>query len=250
MDGAKLDCVNIPELSVMYASKTEQEKLFSTLTPETIVALKRCWSERLCVLSNEHENESAEVYLPFNVDQRLMQIRPRRKDVHDIADMSMHQVCAQQLDMFCTFLSADECGKRLMHSNALLTCHVRLSLSDTDKLTNVFSTSDDVVRFFAHLRHLYYDALVNAGEAVGLLSSESQGEPLTQLVLDVFHHAGVGQMSTSQGIPRFTELIDVASNIKSPSMSLPLMPGTSSADISRLSMILQSRIYANLVVRN
>ena len=76
MDGAKLDCVTIPELSVMYASKTEQEKLFSTLTPETIVALKRCWAKRLCVLSNEHENESAEVYLPFNIEQRLMQIRP------------------------------------------------------------------------------------------------------------------------------------------------------------------------------
>ena len=246
MDGAKLDCVTIPELSAMYASKKEQEELFATLTPKTIAALKRCWEERLCVLSNEHENETAEVYLPFNVEQRLLQIRPSREYHHFNTDM-LHQACTQQLDEFCEFLRVDECGRRLMHSNALLICHARLSLSDTEKLTKIFSTPDDVVRFFAHLKHLYYDALVNAGEAVGLLSSESQGEPLTQLVLDVFHHAGVDQMSTSQGIPRFTELIDVATNIKIPCMSLPLIPTKSNEVLSRLSMILPRRKLISVV---
>lgn len=71
----------------------------------------------------------------------------------------------------------------------------------------------------------YQRALVDPGEAVGLLAAQSIGEPSTQMTLNTFHFAGFGAKNVTLGIPRLREIIMTASpNLKTPSMTLPLRP--------------------------
>ncbi|KAJ8306316.1 hypothetical protein KUTeg_016861 [Tegillarca granosa] len=62
------------------------------------------------------------------------------------------------------------------------------------------------------------------GEAVGLLCSQSIGEPSTQMTLNTFHFAGRGEMNVTLGIPRLREILMVGSaNIKTPTMEIPVL---------------------------
>jgi DNA-directed RNA polymerase I subunit RPA1 len=50
-------------------------------------------------------------------------------------------------------------------------------------------------------------AMVEPGENVGLLASQSIGEPSTQMTLNTFHFAGRGEMNVTLGIPRLREIL-------------------------------------------
>ncbi|KAK3341342.1 hypothetical protein B0T25DRAFT_338943 [Lasiosphaeria hispida] len=61
-------------------------------------------------------------------------------------------------------------------------------------------------------------AMVSPGEMVGVLAAQSIGEPATQMTLNTFHFAGVSSKNVTLGVPRLKEILNVASNIKTPSM--------------------------------
>jgi len=63
-------------------------------------------------------------------------------------------------------------------------------------------------------------AKVNPGEMVGVLAAQSIGEPATQMTLNTFHFAGVSSKNVTLGVPRLKEILNVATNIKTPSMTV------------------------------
>lgn len=70
----------------------------------------------------------------------------------------------------------------------------------------------------------YMRSLINPGEAVGIIASQSVGEPSTQMTLNTFHFAGHGAANVTLGIPRLREIVMTASaSIKTPQMTLPIL---------------------------
>ena len=63
-------------------------------------------------------------------------------------------------------------------------------------------------------------AAVNPGEMVGVLAAQSIGEPATQMTLNTFHFAGVSSKNVTLGVPRLKEILNIAKNIKTPSMTV------------------------------
>ncbi len=60
---------------------------------------------------------------------------------------------------------------------------------------------------------------VNIGEAIGIISAQSIGEPGTQLTMRTFHTGGVaGVTDITQGFSRLMELVDANKNPKSPAI--------------------------------
>ena len=51
-------------------------------------------------------------------------------------------------------------------------------------------------------------AIICPGEAVGVATAHSLGEPATQMTLKTFHFAGVASMNVTLGVPRITEIIN------------------------------------------
>ena len=68
----------------------------------------------------------------------------------------------------------------------------------------------------------YKNAKVQTGEAVGLISAESIGEPGTQMTLNTFHFAGVAEMNVTLGLPRIIEILDGRKELDSPMMEIYL----------------------------
>ena len=60
------------------------------------------------------------------------------------------------------------------------------------------------------------------GEALGLVTAQSFGEPSTQMALNVFHFAGVAEMQVTMGLPRLIEIFDARKKPSSPKMEIHL----------------------------
>jgi hypothetical protein len=60
----------------------------------------------------------------------------------------------------------------------------------------------------------------------GTLAAQSIGEPATQMTLNTFHYAAVSSKNVTLGIPRLKEIINIATNIKTPSLSFYLVPAS------------------------
>lgn len=67
----------------------------------------------------------------------------------------------------------------------------------------------------------YMKSIMEPGEAVGVVASQSVGEPSTQMTLNTFHLAGHSAKNVTLGIPRLREIVMTASrNISTPTMTL------------------------------
>lgn len=64
---------------------------------------------------------------------------------------------------------------------------------------------------------------VPAGECVGVVTAQSFGEASTQMVLNVFHSAGVAEMQVTLGLPRLIEIFDARKKPSTPQMTLHLV---------------------------
>jgi len=68
----------------------------------------------------------------------------------------------------------------------------------------------------------YKRALVEPGEAVGIVSAQSIGEPGTQMTLRTFHYAGVREQNVTLGLPRLIEIVDARRTPSTPIMTIYL----------------------------
>ena len=65
----------------------------------------------------------------------------------------------------------------------------------------------------------YNKNIVEAGEHVGVIASQSMGEPITQMTISAFHQAGIAAIKNlTSGLPRIKELLSLSKKIKTPQM--------------------------------
>jgi DNA-directed RNA polymerase subunit A' len=69
---------------------------------------------------------------------------------------------------------------------------------------------------------LHKEKKIAPGEAIGIVTAQSIGEPSTQMVLNVFHAAGVAEMQVTQGLPRLIEIVDARKTPSTPTMEIYL----------------------------
>ncbi|MBW2994364.1 DNA-directed RNA polymerase subunit A'' [Candidatus Woesearchaeota archaeon] len=94
----------------------------------------------------------------------------------------------------------------------------------------------------------YEDAMISPGEAVGLISAESIGEPGTQMTLDTFHFAGVAEMNVTMGLPRIIEILDGRKTLATPMMEIFLKsPYNKGKDIRKCAMLIKETTLGELV---
>ncbi len=70
--------------------------------------------------------------------------------------------------------------------------------------------------------YLHKEKKISPGEAIGIVTAQSFGEPSTQMVLNVFHFAGVQEMQVTLGLPRLIEIFDARKTPSTPLMEIYL----------------------------
>ena len=73
---------------------------------------------------------------------------------------------------------------------------------------------------------LYNKAQVEPGQAVGIVTAQSIGEPGTQMTLRTFHFAGIRERNVTLGLPRLIELVDARKKPVTPTMDIYLTEDT------------------------
>lgn len=83
-------------------------------------------------------------------------------------------------------------------------------------------TKDQLERVFKNLEEKYLYAKIQPGEAIGIVTAESFGEPGTQMTLRTFHFAGVAEVNVTLGLPRLIEIFDARKEPSTPLMQIYL----------------------------
>lgn len=91
----------------------------------------------------------------------------------------------------------------------------------------VRDSSDSIVQFKfggdgMDVAALHKNQKICPGEAIGILTAQSFGESSTQMVLNVFHSAGVAEVQVTQGLPRLIEILDARKLPSTPAMEIYL----------------------------
>ena len=91
-----------------------------------------------------------------------------------------------------------------------------------NKLANKTLNREQFVELIKILVNEYYKMLVDPGEAIGIVTAQSVGEPSTQMILRSFHFAGLREFSMALGLPRMIELVDARRKPSVPMMTIYL----------------------------
>lgn len=113
------------------------------------------------------------------------------------------------------------------------------------RVVDTFSIQpEDFDRMLEEVYHQHNRAKVSKGDMTGIIAAQSMGEVVTQLCLNTFHSAGISAKNVTLGVPRFKELINVAKQIKSPMMTLPLKDEYKA--LENIDFIAQKLEYVNI----
>jgi DNA-directed RNA polymerase subunit A" len=99
--------------------------------------------------------------------------------------------------------------KKLLEEIVAISEVYKLDKTKADKLADYIKTK-------------YDNAIVEPGEAVGIIAAQSLGEPGTQLTLRTKHFAGSAEVSVGSGIQRMEEIVDGRNKAKYPTMTIYL----------------------------
>jgi DNA-directed RNA polymerase subunit A' len=83
-------------------------------------------------------------------------------------------------------------------------------------------SKDGIEKVMKKVLDLIDRALAEPGEAVGVVTAQSIGEPGTQMTLRTFHFAGVKERNVTLGLPRLIELVDARKKPVTPTMDIYL----------------------------
>jgi len=159
--------------------------------------------------------------LPVNIRrliwdaQRIFRLDPRNP-----SDLSPGRIMKDVSDLLQRLGNS---GMNAAQKDALLlfSILIRSTLSVRRVLEEFYLTSAAFEWLLGEVETRFAGALVNPGEMVGTIAAQSIGEPATQMTLNTFHLAGVGSNVTS-GVPRLKEILNLAKNIKTPSLTVHL----------------------------
>ncbi|TPX19056.1 DNA-directed RNA polymerase II subunit RPB1 [Thyridium curvatum] len=172
---------------------------------------------------NKRKKDEDMMQLPLNI----IRIIETTKKVYGIRDQDRSNLRPQDviprvqamLDSMVIVRGNDETSLQADHSATILfkaQLRSRLAfkrITVQDRLSSIAFN-----HIIGELESRWAKVMVNAGEMVGVLAAQSIGEPATQMTLNTFHFAGVSSKNVTLGVPRLKEILNVASNIKTPGM--------------------------------
>ena len=88
------------------------------------------------------------------------------------------------------------------------------------EVVNAKVTSEEFDRIIEEIKKRVEYAMVEPGEAVGVVAAQSMGEPSTQMTMRTFHYAGVAELNVTLGLPRIMEIVDARKQPSTPMMTV------------------------------
>ncbi len=175
-------------------------------------------------------DDKEQMPLPFNIIRILETAKAtfrlrdgKRSDLHPTEVIPAVRAMLEKL----VVVRGDDAISRETQENAttLFKIHLRSRLAFKRMVTEYSLNKLALQHVLGEIESRFARATVSPGEMVGVLAAQSIGEPATQMTLNTFHFAGVSSKNVTLGVPRLKEILNVAKNIKTPSMTIYQLEG-------------------------
>jgi DNA-directed RNA polymerase subunit A" len=124
----------------------------------------------------------------------------------------------------------------------------RSILEEADQYMPKNASKTKIQKIMEEIFSQYKAAKIEAGEAIGLISAESIGEPGTQMTLNTFHFAGVSEMNVTVGLPRIIEVLDGRKKISTPTTEIYLVePYSKGKDIKQIANSIKETTFKEII---
>ncbi len=170
-----------------------------------------------------------QVHLPVNMDRLIWNAQRNFKinkasptDLHPLDVYTTVSEIAQELVLVRGEDSISQEAR--FNSTILFLALVRSKLSTKRVLKKLRLNKSALIWLKGEVVRIFYQAVVAPGETCGVLAAQSLGEPATQMTLNTFHSTGISAKNVTLGVPRLNEILNVAKNPKTPSLTLHLQP--------------------------
>eukprot|EP01035_Chromulina_nebulosa_P019444 gene19444-25324_t len=167
-------------------------------------------------------------YLPVNVD-RLIWNAQRQFRINTLEPTSLHpRTVVEEITKLCNedliiVPGDDPLSKEAQYNATLLFRSLLRSKLSSKRVLREFRLNESAFRYvLGNIKSEFRSAIVNPGEMCGVLSAQSIGEPATQMTLNTFHNTGIGAKNVTLGVPRLNEILNVAKQIRTPSLNIQL----------------------------
>lgn len=152
----------------------------------------------------------------FNIDRRKPSDLSPIEIVRNVQDLIKRLVIVRGGDRISQ--------EAQQNATLLFQCQLRQKLASRRVLEEYHLNREAFEWILGEVESQFQQAAANPGEMVGTLAAQSIGEPATQMTLNTFHYAGVSSKNVTLGVPRLKEILNVARNIKTPSLTIYLSP--------------------------
>ncbi|KAL4452229.1 hypothetical protein ABPG75_007891 [Micractinium tetrahymenae] len=155
--------------------------------------------------------------------QRKFGCRPHKRGFTDLDPLEVVRR-VQELCQKLMVVEGQDALSREAQRNATLLFHTLLrSTLASKRVCSEYKLSRAAWHWLTgEVETRFMNAMAAPGEVVGTVAAQSIGEPTTQMTLNTFHFAGVSAKNVTLGVPRLTEIINIAKNIKTPSLTVYL----------------------------
>ena len=175
----------------------------------------------------EKRDDNELLYLPINVIRILESTKSTfkikdgsRSDLHPTEVIPQVQ---ELLDRLIVVRGEDLLSREGQNNATLIfKAHLRSRLAFKRLVAEYSFNRLALQHILGEIENRFARAAVNPGEMVGVLAAQSIGEPATQMTLNTFHFTGISSKNVTLGVPRLKEILNVARQIKTPSMTVYL----------------------------
>lgn len=181
----------------------------------------------IVVVTDQKLQDVNTFHLPVNISRLIWSAKSRfRVDPNGMSNLTPDYIIREVnklLDRLCVI--SKDVGMPESQNNAklLFSIFARSMLASKVLMKQHRLTDKAFDWLIAEVENRFLKSQVNAGEVCGIVAAQSIGEPATQMTLNTFHFAGVSAKNVTLGVPRLEEIINVASQISTPTMTLHLV---------------------------
>jgi DNA-directed RNA polymerase II subunit RPB1 len=152
----------------------------------------------------------------FNIDRR----KPS-----DLSPIDIVRGVQELITKLIVIRGDDRISKEAQQNATLLfQCQLRQKLASRRVIEEYHLNREAFDWILGEVESQFLQSAAFPGEMVGTLAAQCIGEPATQMTLNTFHYAGVSSKNVTLGVPRLKEILNVARNIKTPSLTIYLAP--------------------------
>lgn len=203
---------------------------------------ERLWHDRKELREiNQANNKKDETMfqLPLNIiriiDSAIALFKVDKTRRSDLRPKDVIPAVKALLDRMIVVRGEDEISKAADHrSSIIFKAHLRSRLAFKRLAVELRISRLAFDHILGEFESRWQRSMVSPGEMVGVLAAQSIGEPATQMTLNTFHFTGISSKNVTLGVPRLKEILNVASDIKTPSMQVYLAPGDLGQEAAKL----------------